>query len=392
MNDCALLEVRDLFRQPTQNSGSGLEEGVGADRSVAARLSRAAQFKQAVRRVGLTMTQISARTGVRYGQKTPYFIPTTFHYRLKQGITPRLCQIVALSEITGYRFRDWMKICGFDLQLIFALQLRLTHERTAILTPDDAMAARTFAGSGSAKLVTTRYLFAKVGTRDAVLFPRLVPGSIVRVDRFYPTPGSAKGSVDQRIWLVEHAAGLTCCQVKWTDTEHVILLPNCPPLSPWPLRLAHDARVLGVVDAELRPRRAAPNRPMRSHAIRESVPNLAQECTRRSGLSRLLRSSRSRAGLTLRAAHQMTMRIANLLGNREYGIALGQLSDYEALNKLPRHVAKIISLAAIYGIHVLELLEAADIHIDESEKANLIPDNRATTDPTSQNLFWRMSA
>ena len=60
--------------------------------------------------------------------------------------------------------------------------------------------------------------------------------------------------------------------------------------------------------------------------------------------SDLLRISRGRTGLTFRAAHHLTRAIARILGNPEYGIALGMLSDYEAMGRLPRHIAKILSL------------------------------------------------
>jgi hypothetical protein len=69
----------------------------------------------------------------------------------------------------------------------------------------------------------------------------------------------------------------------------------------------------------------------------------------------------------------MTMRIAKLLGNRQYGIALGLLSDYEATNRLPRHVAKIMSLCITYGIDPFELVGTGGIQIDDSGKTPLAP-------------------
>lgn len=334
---------------------------------------------------------------MRYGKRTPYFIPATFRYRLKQGVTPRVCQIVALSQITGYRFSDWMKVCGFDLQLILALQLRLQSERTSILISGDSVEGRyhVISSSNEKGEKPSGHIFAKVGTRDAVLYPRLAPGSIVRVDCTCYPPVHQKGVVDPRIWLVEHASGLTCCQIKRMDADHVFLLPNCPPLSRWPLRLSRDARILGMVDLELRRRRVAPNRPLSYRNVRETVPPMLP-CSGASGISRLLRSSRSRAGLTLRAAHQMTMRIASLLENPEYGIALGLLSDYEAMNKLPRHVAKIISLSAVYSINPFELLQASGIHINDSEKRPLFLSEHANASGrfidlltrTNSELFW----
>jgi len=335
---------------------------------------RARQAKQVLRRVGLTTAQVSALTAMRFGRKTPYFIPPTFFFKQKQGVTPHICQIVALSQVTGYRFTDWMNLCGFDLKLILALQLRIHTERTAIVTP-----AHTFPASDcslvawDSRLQKTdgRYFFAKIGSRDAVVYPRLIPGSIVRADRSYSPHALDDVSSRDRLWLVEHSGGLTCCYVKRVDTEHVVLLPNRPPLSAWPLRLSREARILGLVDLELRPREAAPFAPTcaptKSALFPTTPPGPGM------GVSKLLRVSRSRAGLTLRAAHKMTLRLAALLENRHYQIALGLLSDYEAMNKLPRHVAKIMSLCIVYGIDPWELMEADGIHIDDSNKATLFP-------------------
>ena len=50
---------------------------------------------------------------------------------------------------------------------------------------------------------------------------------------------------------------------------------------------------------------------------------------------------------------------------------LGLLSDYEAMNKVPRHVAKIMTLCIIYGLHFCELLKAGGIYIDDSDKVPL---------------------
>jgi hypothetical protein len=322
------------------------------------------------------MAQVSALTGMRYGKKTPYFIPPTFFFRQKQGITPHICQIVALSQVTGFRFTDWMNVCGFDLKLILALQLRIHTERTAIVTPAHKFPAQdpTLVGWDSRPQTNGRYFFAKIGSRDAVVFPRLIPGSIVRADRSYSPHALDDASSANRLWLVEHSGGLTCCYVKRVDTEHVVLLPNRPPLSSWPLRLSREARILGLVDLELRPRETAQVEPMCAPTKSELLPMAPHG--RGMGFAKLLRGSRSRAGLTLRAAHELTIRVARVLENRHYRIALGLLSDYEAMDKLPRHVAKIMSLCIVYGIDPWELMEASGIHVDDSNKAPLFPLDR----------------
>src|SRR5882724_13276522 len=88
-----------------------------------------------LRQSGFTVTQLSLGTGKRYGSRSPYFIPPTFLYKLRSGVTPHVCQIAALSESTGYSFVDWLRLCGFDLQQIPCLQIRLHTERTVLVTP-----------------------------------------------------------------------------------------------------------------------------------------------------------------------------------------------------------------------------------------------------------------
>lgn len=374
----ASAAVRDLARVPLEKSAFHLAEFSADAIPKWGKEGRAGQVKQTLRQVGLTMARVSALTSMRYGEKTPYFIPPTFLYRQKHGITPHICQIVALSRVTGYRFADWMNVCGFDLKLILALQLKIHTERTAIVTPDHAVPAcdsSVVPWNSRLQKSNGRYFFAKIGSRDAVVYPSLLPGSIVRADRSYSPRVLDDASADDRLWLVEHPGGLTCCYVKRVDTEHVVLLPSHPPLSAWPLRLSREARILGLVDLELRPREAAQFEPMSGPTKSELLP-MAPHVSSSMGFSTLLRVSRSRAGLTLRAAHEMTMRIARLLGNRDYSIALGLLSDYEAMNKLPRHVAKIMSLCIIYGIDPCELMGACGIHIDDSNKAPLYPHDR----------------
>jgi hypothetical protein len=338
---------------------------------------RFSQVKRVLKHVGLTMAQVSALTSRHYGKRTPYFIPPSFLYRQKRGITPHICQVVALSQVTGYRFADWMNLCGFDLQVILALQLKIHTERTAIVTPSHTVSgsdSSLVAGNSRRQNSNGRYFFAKIGSRDAVVYPRLLPGTIVRADRSYPPQVLDDASAADRLWLVEHAGGLTCCYVKRVDSEHVVLLPNRPPLSAWPLRLSREARILGLVDLELCPPEAARVEPLCGPTKSELLP-MAPHGGGMS-FSKLLRVSRSRAGLTLRAAHEMTKRVASLLRNPHYRIALGLLSDYEATDKLPRHTAKIMTLCIVYGIDPWELMEAGGIHIDDSDKAALFPQDR----------------
>jgi hypothetical protein len=322
------------------------------------------------------MTDVSILTTMQFGKKTPYFIPPTFLYRQKRGITPHICQIVALSRITGYRFADWMNLFGFDLRLIPYLQLTVHTERTAIVVGGScafSSDSEIVSWESESRKENGRYLFAKIGSQDAVAYPEILPGSIVRADRNYSSKTLDHVSKIRHLWLVEHPGGLTCCYVKRIDDRHIILLPNRPPLSGWPLRLSSEARILGLVDLKFRPRTPAPVRPMCRAIKSELPPALGYGDSTVVNLSALLRRSRARSGLTLRAVHDLTVQIARLLGNQEYGIALGQLSDYEAMNTVPRHVAKIMTLCIVYGLHPCELLKAGGIDIDDSDKVPLDP-------------------
>jgi hypothetical protein len=334
---------------------------------------------------GCTISQLSAATRWRYGSKSPYFIPPTFLYQLRRGVTPHVCQVVALSESTGYRFVDWMRMCGFDLQQIPRLQMRLHRERTVLLTPIEdflnpfrpqpsptyAAGWNSSACSGPGNRGSTgRYLFAQIGNCDAVADPRLLPGSVVRVDRYYAQRmrGIANGAKGNLLWLVEQSDGLTCSPVRWIDHRHIVLLPSRPPWGRWPLRVPTEARILGLVDLNDHP--LLPANPEAGPAELEHLfpPGAGEERARFSGMLRL---SRARTGLTFRAAHLLTRLIAQILGNGEHVIALGLLSDYEAMSRLPRHIAKILSLCVVYCMDIRELLAAEGVHIDDSGKLAL---------------------
>ncbi|MGZ4730531.1 MAG: hypothetical protein ACXVZH_00170 [Terriglobales bacterium] len=335
------------------------------------------------------MTQLSAATRRRYGSKSPFFIPATFLYKIKSGVTPHVCQIVALSESTGYRFVDWLRLFGFDLQQVLRLQMRLHIERTVLVTPNEEWFQSSLPSPSSYDGVWSstsgarpgrwndsgRYLFAKIGTADALVCPELMPGSVVPVDRCYAQRMKDADHVsrDDHLWLVEQPGGLMCCQVRWIDDRQIVLLPTRPPWGSWPLRLPTEARILGLVDMDRHP---MPLPPSVWQMESRSLPLHPGKGKMR--FSDLLKISRARTGLTFRAAHGLTRTVALIFGNPEYAIALGLLSDYEVMGKLPRHIAKILSLCIVYCMDVRELMEAAGVSIDDSAKSPLpMPDRRA---------------
>lgn len=328
----------------------------------------------------LTMLELSAQTRIRFGEESPYFIPRTFLYKQKTGITPHICQLVALSEVTGYRFIDWMSVCGFDLNLILQLQLILPNERTILISLGNSFVPNSLAAeetSSTALPHEQRYYYAKIGSSDAVAYPDVRPGSIVRADRCYSNEIFKDTVSSKRLWLVQHPGGLTCCRIKRIGKEEVVLFPHLPPLSAWPLRLSVQARILGLVDGQSCSPPELNYEPMRR--VADSAPSFLPSSEKgKMTFSGVLRRSRLRTGLTFRQAHKMTLQIARLLQNRDFGISISLLSDYEAMNKLPRHIAKIITLCVIYGIDLRELLQAAEIELHDSGKRPLFAPQELT--------------
>jgi len=332
----------------------------------------AVEIQRILKQDRLTMAELSARTQSRFGKRSPFFVPTTFLCKQRAGITPHICQIAAFSEITGYRFTDWMNVCGFDLGLILRLQLRIPNPRTIMLVPGLGLGETTsfFKQTQTTIGAHNRYCYAKIGSRDAVVYPAVRPGSVVRADRGYCKSLLKIPSSAEHLWLVEHPAGITCCRLKSLSTGEIILFPHVAPLSPWPLRLSTQVRILGLVDSQMAPYQETDFEPL--HKAIEADPSASstgQTC--KMILPQLIRISRLRTGLTFREAHKTTVLIARLLRNRAFRISLGLLSDYEAVNKVPRHVEKIIALCVVYGIDPREMLTAAGITIRDHAKRPL---------------------
>ena len=399
--------VGGLFRMPVAEPAFRRREG-GADAEVQCVWdARTESIRNILWQTGYTAAQLSVATAKLYG-RSRYFIPPTFLYKLKCGISPPICQIAALSEITGYRFIDWMNILGFDLHQIPRLQLRLHSERTVLVTPIEFGTALCSPSSPPDESVCVppmntrqdrygsssgccRYLFAKIGHRDAFASPGLKPGSVVRVDPRYRQPirGASEASSQNLLWLVEQASGLTCCRVRWVEDQEIVLLPNRPPWGSWPLRVPTEARILGLVDLGFRPAQEVAVQPRaRPVKIEPRLP-----CRKPTmNFSDLLRVSRRRTGLTFREAHRLTRVIANLQGNPDYSVALGLLSDYEAVGRLPRHIAKIVSLCVVFCMDIREVLEVAGVAIDDSAKMPLMvyePSLQARADLLDEATYCR---
>jgi len=337
---------------------------------------------------GLTLYQVSQRSTRLYGRGSPYFIPHNLYYDLRTAtFSPSIYQFLALSRISGYLLADWLRVFGIDLEDIPRLQVQLPSHRTSLLdttlvdpnawvpwfhnrtanTSEPAMAPMGQLLEWSeprrlhvvAGLGTRGFLYAKIGDEDALAFPDLLPGSIVRVNPEITSQRVLHANASSnRLFLVEHDRGLFCCRLILVGDA--IIAPVSAQLSyaQIELRIPHEAELLGVVDAEVRPLLNA-----RPAVVPETLAKRwkPQRLSRPEKIGLLLHRSRITMNLTLRAVAAASRTIADLLGDGRYFVSPSSLCDYEALNTPPRHVQKIVTLCSIYGLGFHTFLKAIGV-------------------------------
>lgn len=349
-------------------------------------------------RKGLSAYQLSRLSEVLYGRSSNYYIPQDFYHGLRTG-TARLniFQLFALSNISNYNLYDWLKLFGFQLDKLPHLEIVLHNRHTVILdstnydkdawvpwfkktttTPVDLntiIPLSLLLTSDGARPVRSikppnrkRYLYAKIGQNDALAFPKIVPGSIVRIDPKIPRAlKDIKTHTSARyLYLVEHSKGLSCCNLDYVRDNMVALSSpslSCPPFE---LRNEKEIKIWGVADMEIRP--------LRNSFLSRDMRRPKPPCTftplwkgqGRLAFQELIRSFRLRIGLSFREASAMTRSIVELLGDKRYFIPASSLSNYENLNVPPKHFEKILSLCIVYCIGFSDFLAALGISIEKA--------------------------
>jgi hypothetical protein len=353
----------------------------------------------------LTLYQVSQATAARYGRSSPSFLPHNFYYALGgASFSPSLHQVLALSQISNYRFYDWLRVFGFHPDDIGRLQASLPSKRTMILDSSledpEAWLAYFRNKSGDPpppgitpigrflelasplrlrsfpRASTTDFVYARIGSEDAFAFPELLPGSIVRADtrRAQSLLPSADGKRSACLFLIELATGLCCCRLRALGKHRLMLLSTQLPYAQVELQVPTEARVIGVLDLEIRSLLKADQASVPKELAKHWRPATLEG--QESELSRLLRGARLRMRLSLREASAMSRRIAEQLGDPQYFAAPGSLSDYEALETAPRHIHKVITLCAIYGLHLSTFLKRVGLHPQDAGELP-IPDHLA---------------
>jgi hypothetical protein len=366
------------------------------DREQAYRIAIADRVRSILSTRNLTLYKASAITRADHPGQPSYHIPRNLYFHLRSAAwSPTIQQLLALTQLSGYRLVDWLAVFGFRLAEISRLQLHLRQPRTVLLDStvydvDERIAWFRYrstsvaappiaplsqllerAGSQPMESLTTkgksRYLYAKIGQQDAYAFPDLAPGSIVRVDSMLKgrPPRKPDGKPSKAIFLVDHSHGLCCCRLHFGTKNRITLRATELPFSNVELQLGFEARILGVVDMEMRA--LANHKRLRISQCVE--PEVGYDLTRLWTPTRLdqelvtkepafrIRSARGRAGLSLRQASEMSRDIAHAFRDRRYFASPGSLSGYEATNTPPRHIHKLLTLSILYSLRFWELLD-----------------------------------
>ncbi|MGH9734219.1 MAG: hypothetical protein ACRD8A_06500 [Candidatus Acidiferrales bacterium] len=361
------------------------------------------QIQEILATRGLTLHRVSLRSADLFGGSSPFYVPHNLYHRMSHAsFRPTIHQVLALSHVSGYQLCDWLAVLGFDLDAVSRAQLLVPRRSTTVLdsavyhrfrsVPWLAERAGSEDGSSTAPLGhlvrwgeprriadllapdARRFVYARVGEADIYARPQFVRGSIVRADTtrasaFAIEEASASGN---RFFLVEHRSGWTCARLTPVAKNRVVL--DCPqhPCAERELRLDKDIRVIGIIDAEIRPvaRRGTERQPV--CALLPSAES-GQDASAPTSLRDLLIQSRRRAGLSYREASSLSRSIAKILSDPLYFAAPGTLSDYETLDAAPRHIQKILTICILYCIGFPAFLRACGLPLDRAGR-DPVPD------------------
>jgi hypothetical protein len=357
----------------------------------------------------LTLYQISQRSEKLYGRSSPYFLPHNLYFDLRGGtFSPSIHQFIALSRITGYRLLDWVRLFGADLENIVRLQTSLPPRRTILLdssladpyawvpwfrnrigaspVPPVAPLGQLLKLSGPKRLSSLSerndrgFLYAKIGYQDALAFPDLFPGSIVRVNPDIPDKlAFLANGTSSRIFLIEHSKGLFCCRLRAIGDGAIVPVSTRVSYAQVELRPPQEASLLGIVDLELRPLMTKEPEVPKDLAKQWKPHPLSRE----GKVGPILRSARITMHLSLREASGISGKIADLLGDDRYFISPSSLCDYELLNTAPRHFQKAITLCSLYGLRFETFLKTIGI-VPEESGSEPMPDHFVSRVPRVQ--------
>jgi len=339
---------------------------------------------------GLSLAEISRQSRSRFFDNSLLWIPSNFYDALHHvSFSPSLHQLFALSVLTGYRLMDWLLVFGFSFDAAARFQAswpryqtveldsRVYNPETEVswyeetpgitlgdeLTPLNHWLSRktTQRLDALAEKTNPTFRYLKIGTGDAYAYPDLLPESVVRVDPRIAAESLPQETDSKRILAIEHSRGITCSRFRPSGPGRIILCSKQVPYAPVEMTLGTEARILGIVDLEIRnlAYRGAP--PVSSSAARHWSPAALNRSEGRGRIGDYLRQARVRSRLSFHETSERTREIARVLKHPNYFCAASALSDMEARDIFPRHIHKLISLSAVYCLPVAGLAALAGL-------------------------------
>jgi len=343
---------------------------------------------------GLTLRSVSRQSEALYGKSSRYFIPHNFYYELCLGsYKPSVHQIFAFSRISGFRFHDWLRVFDFDPEDITRLQIGLPAPRTLLLDTTLAdpsrwvrwfhnrphnpqvpaiaplrtlLAPAQLVRIESLSTVATRdgFIYIKVGREDAIAFPDLLPGTIVRINPALSENLLTNANMNHRLFLLEHRHGFCCCRIHMVDQRTIVPISNLLSYAQIEFRYPREVRILGLADLAILPLLSQmPAVPKDLAQHRKPLP-LASGVK----LSTQLREARIRMHLSLRGAAALSRAIAEKRSDPHYYLSASTLCEYEVSEAPARDFRKLVSLCSIYGLKLNELLRAMEIPVEDAGK------------------------
>ena len=287
---------------------------------------------------------------------------------------------------------DWLRVFGFDPEDITRLQVLLPSKRTVVLDtsltdptewipwlrnrrvgepiPSIAPLTRLLELGPRRRIASVsqldrRFVYAKIGSEDALAFPELVPGSIVRVNpditaNLAPRENSA---ISDRLFLVEHSKGFFCCRIRILGGGVIVPFDNGLSYAQVELHCPQEARLWGAVDLEFRPFLRGDGAYVPKDLARHWKP---QSLPAHENFGQLLKRTRRRMNLSVREAAAMSRTIAEVLKDDRYSTSPSSLSDYELGNAAPRDFHKITTLCSIYSLQLASVMKRIGIDVAEA--------------------------
>jgi len=349
------------------------------------------------------LSEVARNSRVLFPANAHFHIPPNLYHILDhRGFSPSIHQVFVLSRLSNYRLLDWLAIFGLVLDDIPRLQATLPARYTTLIDENvyddqtwvlsfERIARRLPPGSlrplaewlrlgpphrlaDKDRRTASSFLYAKIGCHDALAFPDLLPGSIVRIAK-HDAPASRElvTGRDGPLYLVEHSTGLTCSRLHAVARNRVVLCPTQLAFAHVELELGKEARIVGIADFEFRPMAVPVSARVPRNLADFWIPAPLEMIARGLRLDDLLRRARRRSGLTFREASAKSALIARALKNEEFFCAAGSLSDYETTAQAPRHIHKMFSLCILYSLSAWEFMNAAGLRQSESGK-DAMPD------------------